>query len=368
LESKTQHGKNAETLHLSDVAAGDGTTDNTTAINALFTYAATVGAVVYVDAGTYGFTGLLVVPNGMRGLIGKGGTLKVLTTLTGVAGLLLGGAPAGLTPVADCDICGLTIDCNNAGNGSTSNTVGIWGQNCARVNVIGNRVINVKYGHGILFRNYIGSTEGGSNVIVYNYVQGTLLNQSSPSADWYGIGCDLEPIYTAPYTDASTQWRNLHLGPSGYAIVASTGSAHPDGNKIIGNRVIGGYYGLNLSSLTNSVVALNNVYGNQRGIALQNNATGNLVEGNVIQENFSSGIHTGYGSENNVIRGNRVNTTLGGGEALLQAYLGTKNNIFEDNDTYCTNGTNLLPCESLCRYLSDDNLGWRQNCHHARSG
>lgn len=337
---KTQHGKNAETLHLSDVAVGDGTTDNTTVINALFDYAATNGCVVYVDAGTYLFDGLLIVKNGMRGLIGKGGTLKVAGTITAVSGVILAGPTAGETRVADCDIRGLTIDCNNAGNGTTTNTVGIWGQNTLRCNVIGNRVLNVKYGHGVLLRQYSGSTDGGSNVIAYNFVQGELLNEVASAANWYGIGCDMEPIYNPTYTDAGTQWKALFLGPNNAARIAATSSAYQDGNKVIGNRVIGGYYGLSLQSLTNSVVALNSLYGNQRGISLQNNASGNEVSANIIQECFSSGLTMGYGSSNNAIRGNRVSTTVGGGEGLLQGYLGCKDNIVEDNDIYCSSAGN----------------------------
>ena len=358
--ARTQHDKNAEILSLGDMLTANGTADVTTKFNDLLTYAASIGAYVDVTPGTYVISGLVIVPNGVKGVRGKGGVIKVSAAITGSCGIILAGPTASVPVVVNCIVRDLLIDANNAGNGTTSSVIGIWGQNTLNAQILNNRIYNMAYGYGILLRQYSGSTDGGANIVMGNIVTGTLLNGSGDPANWFAIAVEMESIYDIGYTDATTQWRLTHLAPNNAARIAATSSAYQDGNIIIGNRCIGGYYGFSLQALTNSTVANNTAYGQQRGISLQNSASGNVVVGNRIQENFSAGIHMAYGSCDNTVMGNRITTTIGGGEALIQMYLGSKRNRVEGNLTSDSGSGNQF--HIYCGVHASDNRILRNEC------
>jgi parallel beta-helix repeat protein len=296
-------------------AKGDGSTNDTTALQNAATAAGAINGHVVISAGSYKIS-QITIPNGVRGLIGRGGTIVLDGSLN--AGIIL------QSQLSNISINGLIIDANL---NSVNNSVPIWGFNVSGAKIINNRIVNCHMGYGILLRNYIaGGAFGGGNIVSNNFVQGDF--SSNPNVqNWFGIGVDAEPYYTTPYSDAPTQWKNLFTGPGGGA----SGTQMQSGNVISNNRVIGGYYGLKVDSLAYSTVSGNTLSNNVRGISLQNNATGNVISGNSISSNESAGIHLAYGSSDNLITGNQVITSIGAGEALIQAYVGCQRNTIVNN-------------------------------------
>ena len=100
---------------------------------------------------------------------------------------------------------------------------------------------------------------------------------------------------------------------------------------MIGNRVTGGYYGLNLSLAHQNTVRGNRLQHQMRNMSLQNSCAENIVEDNDCCDSISSAIHLAYGSARNRIAGNRIRTRRARGEGLLQAYVGAVENVFEAN-------------------------------------
>jgi parallel beta-helix repeat protein len=303
-------------------AVGDGVADDTAAFNAALLAARNTNGTVAVPAGVFS-VGQLVVENGVRGLLGLGGILRLQNTVN--SGVLLAGRKSGkATDVNNCVIQGLRIDANN----NTNATVCIWAQNTYDCKFLDNIIVNVAYGWGILCLNYtVATAGGGGNKIQRNKVFGT---QQGPSGlqDWFAIGCYAEPVYSTTPPDpsvapATDMWRKTFTGPSAQQFNS--------GNVITDNRVVGGYYGLFLHGMTDSVVANNSLQWCARGISLQNNSHRNVVTGNYILENYSSGIHLAFGSSDNLIDGNTVYTTIGVGEALIQAYVGCQRNTVSNN-------------------------------------
>ena len=305
--------------------AGGATTasaDCSAQFQAAFDYAVTVNGVVMLPPGVYNVHQIRI-RNGVRGFIGCGGTIKFTNAINST--ILLSGQKDGESDdVNNCTIQNLRIDCNNNSNP----TVGIWAQNVYDCRILDNVIINVAYGWGILAMHYTVTTpQGGGNKIQRNKVFGTPQGPSGLQ-DWFGIGCQSEAVYSTTPPDPSTppstdMWRKTFTAP--------TAQQYSSGMIITDNYVVGGYYGLSLQGLTDSIVANNHLLWNGRGISLQNRALRNTVTGNYIQENFSAGIHLAFGSCDNNISGNTVNTFIGIGEALIQAYIGCDGNTISNN-------------------------------------
>lgn len=100
---------------------------------------------------------------------------------------------------------------------------------------------------------------------------------------------------------------------------------------VSGNRITGGYYGLEFSGVGCSVVSNNFSTMNTRNLSMQDSSYGNTVEDNHFNYSVSSSIHLAYGSHNNTIRRNTIVTGISMGQGLLQAYQGSHDNTFQDN-------------------------------------
>lgn len=327
-------------------AIGDGVTDATAAFNAALLAARAANGVVIVPPGLFSI-GVVDVENGVRGILGFGGTLKLRNVVN--SGLRLRGQKSGrATDVSNCTIQGLRIDCNNNAN----STVPIWGENIFDCKILDNVIVNVAFGWGILLLNYTVTTPaGGGNKIQRNKVFGT--SQTNPAvSNWFGIGCYAEEITTTTPPDGSVapatdQWRKLFTGPSAQQYQA--------GNVITDNRVSGGYYAFFLHGLVDSVVSNNNMNSNTRGISLQNRANRNVVSNNYILENYSAGIHLAFGSCDNIIDGNSIYTSIGLGEALIQAYIGCQRNTISNNKLSSNEGSVGQQHGIYCAVHASDN-------------
>ena len=100
---------------------------------------------------------------------------------------------------------------------------------------------------------------------------------------------------------------------------------------VSGNRVTGGYYGIEFSGVGCSVVSNNFSTMNTRNLSMQDSSHGNTVEDNHFNYSISSSIHLAYGSHDNTIQRNTIVTGISMGQGLLQAYQGSHDNTFRDN-------------------------------------
>jgi parallel beta-helix repeat protein len=295
---------------------------NDAAFNAAFVAAATQHAYVILPPGTYAVNQVFIV-NGARGFLGCGGTL-LLANAANSGVILKGPFQGGAAPVNNLLIQGLRIDANNA----AGPTVCIWADNAYDVRVLDNVIVNIAFGYGILFRNYTAAGAlGGGNKIQRNKIFGTA---QTFTAQWWGIYVDAQYVLGAA-TDEIDYWRR------NFTDVPVT--QPQSGYDIIDNRISGGYYGIGLGHVTDSVISGNNIQNNGRGISVQHSCLRNVITSNRVFECYSAGIHLTYGSSYNTVTANEVHTTIGVGEALVQAYIGCQYNLIESNILFSTEGT-----------------------------
>lgn len=143
-------------------AKGDGTTNDTAAIQSAITAAAAAGKPILIPAGIYRATSL-TYPTGLAGITGAGRNNTILKRINSdpAANYLIQNGGAAIDGVY---IAGLTIDGNKAAN--TQAGAGILLQNCSRIVIEDVTVQNAtspdggaSYGWGI----FISSTRDGAN-------------------------------------------------------------------------------------------------------------------------------------------------------------------------------------------------------------
>ena len=101
--------------------------------------------------------------------------------------------------------------------------------------------------------------------------------------------------------------------------------------KIRFNTINGAYYGVSLSGAEDCIVVGNALRNNGRNVSVQNRSLRNKIAGNALEECYSSSVLLAYGSCDNDISGNFIRSTRAGGEAILNNYIGSKDNRFQDN-------------------------------------
>jgi parallel beta-helix repeat protein len=298
-------------------AKGDGVADDTAACNAAATQAQAANGVLVFPPGLYAISGFIVVRDGVRGVFGRGGTIRCINTQPN-AGLLLAGRAHGQpTNVRNCRVEGLHIDCNGQ---SANVTVAIFGQNVSDCTITGNRIDNLVRGYGILLRSFgQGQTSASDNTVIANEIAA----DTSGKPQCWGIAVDATLDFTDEAGGAPGEWRKHFRAGA---------AKHPARNHVIeDNNVTGGYYGLSLSAAHDCVIRRNTLAMNMRNMSLQNGCVNNVVENNDCKDSLSTAIHLAYGSSNNRVVGNRVRTHRARGEGLLQAYVGSANNLFQNN-------------------------------------
>jgi len=129
-------------------------------------------------------------------------------------------------------------------------------------------------------------------------------------------------------------------------------------NVITGNHVEDGSYAVSIQySEHNSVVG--NVFRNQkrRSIYLAAAAFANTISGNVCIDYGSSGVVLGYNSYDNVVNGNRFETTDISGEAAVNINTGSSNNLISGNSIVsATNYGVYLGCDVSNNVVSSNNI------------
>jgi parallel beta-helix repeat protein len=151
--------------------------------------------------------------------------------------------------------------------------------------------------------------------------------------------------------------RNNNVTRNGFGGINIDGtSGFGDGNVVEGNVVNDNLsYGITMWHVRNSIVTGNNVTKNGTGIALTDESHNNTVKGNNVTQNDGNGIALLEGSSENTVKGNTAKGN-GNGADTFDLYDAGSNNIWNDN-TYGTKNPDTLA--SLCtqedEMRSDDN-------------
>lgn len=400
---RTVEAKLQDTISIKDFGAvGNGSTDDTAAVQAALTAAAvSPGKYVTVPNGTFAISSNVTVPNGVKGIIGFGGTIKMMAACSIV-----------LAPnMTDCHIERLIIDKND-----TADPV-IWGFNTARCCLIYNKIYNCSAGNGIQLRAYsTGTQDVYDNLIAFNFVDcegadsvdsqvgiavdasldgasvigainGTTLNVTGVTSGTIELGQSV----SGDGVSAGTYITALGTGTGGvgtYTVsvsqtVASTDiSTTKDGaslwrvnpgslftvpyvarnNRIIGNEIIGGRYAFGLYFSSGNLIALNisrdnggghvTPTGAVRGISMQDSCNQNVITLNHFVNTQSASIHVNYGSSDNLITANFIYNiiidfangaggTVNGSQACIQVQAGSQRN------TVSSNKISVLPSAAL---------------------
>ncbi len=216
----------------------------------------------------------------------------------------------------------------------------ILGYNVSRVSIDHNKIEN-KNGVCVI---YLAATKQGmeeaiDNTISYNTIKSS--SQSNGISIYVSSSLDYvypREEYTDPRDGKTKKW-----APATWLWIKDKTYARPYyatlRTTISHNEIDGGYYGIGLSGASESTIEGNKVKNNARNISIQNGSNRNKVVNNRLQNSVSASIHLAYGSSDNTIINNDISTSVAVGEGLLQAYVGSQNNLFEDNTVESTGDT-----------------------------
>ncbi|MDO4897441.1 MAG: right-handed parallel beta-helix repeat-containing protein [Moraxella sp.] len=270
----------------------------------------------------------LLIENGVQYLHGHGTLLTVEMFDTG-SNVNPQGAIMITKKTSQLEIDGLVLDMKNS-----KGAEGILGFDAQDITITNNTIVNVSgtdnnAGAGIAFYN-------GNDHVRYIYIENNriqaLKGDSRNTHEVNGI------TLIGATTPAHTKYNNSNGDRIWQEYIDNEGNIQGvDPNRtmshieITGNQIDGGYYGINLMAVTNSNIIGNHITNNVRNISMQNNTTHNLVRDNLLTDALSSAVHIAYNSDSNTIHRNTVSSTRASGQALLQAYQGSENNLFNGN-------------------------------------
>lgn len=309
-------------------ATGDGVTIDKTPIQKAADFCALNEKVLAINSGfNFGLNGYILVKNGCKGVIGRGGQLTYIGPL--YSGVMLVGKHNGEAEnVSKCQVKNLIINCNGIPG------TGIFMNNSSDCIIEGNQIYGVVDGYGILNRCWIdGLSDSVRNKISNNLV--TLYEPTSASDPAgqavFGIALDSQIDYS-PYTDAPSFWKANKYDKGAVYV-----NAYSD---ISNNTVLGGYYGLQFDSVRYSSISGNQTTRNVRGISAQHSCRGNTIVGNTVVDNTSGGIHLAYVAVYNLVEGNTIYSSRANQQALLNCYVGCVGNKFTGNQVIMTGASN----------------------------
>ena len=309
-------------------AIGDGVVIDKVPVQKAADFCAVNKRILVINSGfTFGLNDYILIKNGCKGVIGKGGTLKYIGP--NFSGVMLWGKTNGAAEnVSKCVIKDLIIDCNGVPG------TGVFMNNASDCIVEGNQIYGVTNGYGILSRCWInGESDALRNKISNNLI--TLYQPSSASDPFgqlvFGIALDSQIDYS-PYPDAPAYWKANKFDKG-----ANYVNAYSD---ISNNTVLGGYYGLQLDSARYCNVQGNQTTRNVRGISAQHRCRANTITGNTIVDNTSGGIHLAYEAVYNLVEGNTIYSSRANQQALLNCYVGCVGNKFTGNQVTMLGGSN----------------------------
>lgn len=272
---------------------GNGTTNDTDNIQAALN--AAVGNNVLFPPGSYSYT-MLTIPAGVKGIYGYGATLVSTQATTATASITFADAASGIS------FEGFTID---------NTTVGVY------------------------------SAIYLSNATSNKLKDLTITGEYIVSSIWLDAGCNGNTISNCNITGGTVHHRRgVYLSGT---VVDSYGG-YMDGafveanpacirNLISENYLVSLDFPIMMSGANNNVVTGNIIdNSSERAIILSPVCSYNTVSNNTIRNNTSSGIHLAYGSNKNLITGNKVETiTAQTGEHMMGCYVGCEDNLISNN-------------------------------------
>lgn len=308
-------------------AVGDGTTDDTAAINNALAAAKTAKAVVVFPKGTFAVNNKIFVDSGVRGMLGLGGKIKFTTD---TAMILLRGKQSGQAAnVFDFTMSDLYIDANeqniNVGAGTFAVIIGENVQRCSFYNNVIEKVNWANGKGGIYLRSYLAGTAFTIyNRIIGNVITGdTIAGVNDPNGTCVAIDVLNAELNIAPYATPTAYWKAT--------FTAANATYYGQWNVIADNVLHGGYYGVGLSAAQYTTVTGNVIRNVVRGVSVQNVSLYNNISNNVFLQMISTGVSFAYGSSHNVISSNDFQSSVCFGESVLESYVGSKDNSFNDN-------------------------------------
>ena len=307
--------------HIPAVAFHDGGADLAPALNAAAQAAKTLQLGIELPAQReYQLGSQIVLENGVPYLHGNGSTLAVQNSVNEAALKLPNGASQG-------EISGLTLNMNAA-----PGVHGILGYDLHDYRIHDNHILHLgqRPGHpGYGITVYSGSGHTENITVENNHISAKPSNGAHADAP-VGIA------FNGAQQPGNPQWRDAKA-PVWRQYVEDGTVAEADPSRTIkhitvrGNQVSGTYYGVAFSTVSDSEISGNHLHHNTRNISLQDRSNHNTVRDNILTDAHSSAIHIAYASSDNHIENNHIMTTHAGGQAILQAYQGSKNNHYHNN-------------------------------------
>ncbi|RJF40988.1 copper-binding protein [Actinomyces sp. 2119] len=265
----------------------------------------------------YPLTASLRIPDEVPFLDGAGATLDV--SIAGATQAKPGSAISLAAGSSGTTVTGMTLDL-----GDSPYTIGVQGDALSDSTISGITMT------GVTFRGI--QLAAGSGPMTGVRITDNRIDNVEGTTDTKGVAYSL--LVTTAVDDPDTRF----VGSASpiWERYVTDGTVSPNrydnsGLTISGNTIVGGYYGIGLSGVTDSVVSHNSVSTTMRSISMQNNCSNNRVESNTLTNSRSSAVHLAYGSEGNTVHGNTVSSDRATGQGLLQAYQGSRSNTFSDN-------------------------------------
>lgn len=315
------------TVHLAQFGArGNGTADDTAAIQRALDYAGTNKCSV-VGRGNYRVSGVTV----------KSGTVafSVDGTISGADNedgsvIELGSESA---PLAYCDIGPLRVSMAGAELNA------IHGFNTQVCRFHGIRIT----GYGTRTTQYGIRLEKGSN---FNVIDDCMFDASGASPN------KVLHVAFQGTANASHPWGGFYEG-------MHAGSVNPSKWNIITNCVFTRGYAIDFGYCCYSIISNNQFYySDHRGIYLANASDHNVISGNSFTECWSSAILLGYSCWRNVVTGNSIRreASSAGGEAAINVNTGSCENVISGNHVNSNNNYGIYIATDSCRNLVDANV------------
>ncbi|WP_137771824.1 MULTISPECIES: NosD domain-containing protein [unclassified Microbacterium] len=291
-------------------AVGDGTANDTAAIQAAIDAAAAVrGKVVFAFGGVYSITKVLL-KTGVT-LDVSGATLKARSA-AGVTALVESPAWLGTGHIEDASIVGGSFDVNGLIYGA------VVLRDADRIRVEGITAFGFPTTSATAIRL---DWDTNDCRVLNNTITHTLDDPYGTVTSAVGISCVSNTV------DDQSGGQNNTL-----TFVNPTNLSR--GHRISGNRVKGGTHGVALVGAAQCVVT-DNVLENfgHRGILLSPRACDNTISNNNIRDFNSTGIHMAWGCLRNSITGNTLRTARSGAEGDgIKGYFGCSHNTIADNN------------------------------------
>lgn len=290
-------------------AVGNGRDDDSDAFSKAMNRAEETKSVLWLSSNqVYAIRKRLIMPVGIRGVVGNGATVKILGNASKDAGFEWSARGTSKEQAQAPFFLSIQFDCNNR------SAVPIHVRGGHGANVQKNRILNLAAGVGIAFSPAAGGDDGPfRHKVASNTID---LNSSK-----VGVGISVRGKMEGDRA-SSDLWAEFGaikvLGPA-------------EGLEIIDNVVKGGYYGISLGATASCKVEKNLLQENTRSISMQGGSSENRVAENTLTDSISSAVHLAYGSSRNLIAKNRIKTAIGRGEGLLQSYVGSRENRFLAN-------------------------------------